>query len=324
VISSGTFALENAVELAVVERNGFEESRHAGSAVVVDARGAVLLSLGDMRAPVFARSCLKPLQAIAVLEAGVTLSPVQTVLSTASHAGTPRHVEVVRSMLALAGLDESQLGCPADWPADGASRTEVVLRHGSAERIFMNCSGKHAAMLLACAKNGWPLESYLEPEHPLQRAIVEVVERYTGEAIAFSGVDGCGAPVHAVSLVGLATGISRVAQAHDGYAAQLTESVLHDGWAIDGPGRANTLVVERLGVIAKLGAEGVMVMATREGTTVALKILDGNLRAASIVALTLLVRAGALTQAAVDSLLPLLELTVHGGGRPVGSIRVTA
>src|SRR6185437_2277245 len=106
-------------------------------------------------------------------------------------------------------------------------------------------------------------------------------------------------------------------------AAILRDAVLADGWAIDGPGRANTVVIDRLGVFAKLGAEGVMVMAASDGTTVALKVLDGSLRAASIVALRLLVDAGAVAAADVDGLEPDLDLAVLGGGSPVGAIRVT-
>lgn len=319
----GTFTVGAAVELAVLTRSGFVESRHAGSAVVVDAAGNDLLVLGDADSPVYPRSCLKPFQALAVMESGVLLSPVQTALSTASHSGTPEHLDVVRSILATAELAESQLGCPADWPGSRSSRDEVVRGGGQASAVMMNCSGKHAAMLVACVVNGWSTADYLDPGHPLQQKVLEVIERYTGETVTFSGVDGCGAPVHAVSLRGLARGISRVAQGRDEYSARLTESVLQNGWALDGPGEENTIVIERLGVFAKIGAEGVMVMSTTSGISVALKILDGNLRAAVVVALELLVRAGGLGADSVEETLTALNLTVLGGGKPVGSIEVT-
>ncbi|RFA20364.1 asparaginase [Subtercola boreus] len=377
--------------MAVVERSGFVESRHVGSAVVLSPTGEILTTLGDPSAPIIPRSCLKPFQALAVLRelgSGTPLDAVQTVLATASHAGTAEHVAVVLSILQLAGLTPDDLQCPHDWPSSSSARDSLVRAGAEKSRLYMNCSGKHAAMLYACVLNGWPTETYLDPSHPLQQQIAATIEELTGEHITASAVDGCGAPVHAISLVALARGIGRITSAlpiapllspvdasADGDAAEvfvaatasqgapdgshapgssssdrlvspeaaaLTASVLANGWAIDGPGRANTLCIDELGVFSKLGAEGVMVMSTtaaspapgREvapeaapttvGTTVALKVLDGNLRAATLVGLTLLVRAGALTRDSVDALLPRLDLTVYGGTAPVGTIRLAS
>ncbi|SMQ68048.1 asparaginase [Agreia sp. VKM Ac-1783] len=321
--SLGTFSIDGAVELAVLERSGFIESRHVGAAVVLDPSGTILEEFGDAAAPVFPRSSLKPFQALAIREAGVRLDPLQTALSMASHGGTPEHVDVVRQILQLASLDETALGCPADWPGDRAARDAVVRAGGSAERVYMNCSGKHAAMLLACVQQGWSTADYLDPAHPLQRRIRDLIEEQTEEKIAASGVDGCGAPVHAISLRALARGVSRIAQGETPDAEWLVDSVLANGWAVDSPKEQNTLVIDELQLFAKLGAEGVMVMSTRSGVAVALKILDGSLRAAAIVALELLVRAGAVKRSDVDSLVSTFDLAVLGGGQPVGSIRVT-
>jgi L-asparaginase II len=326
----GTFTGTDAVELAVVERGGFVESRHLGSAIVLGPDGGVGRALGNPAALIFPRSSMKPFQAIAVMGAGVPLEGAAAVLATASHGGTPAHLSVVRRLLAQAALPETALQCPRDWPLDSGAR-EAVIRAGETKQpLFMNCSGKHAAMLLACVANGWPTDTYLDEHHPLQVRIRETVERLTGEKVAATAVDGCGAPVHAMTLEALARGIQRIATASSGSpfalyrnAAILRDAVLADGWAIDGPGRANTVVIDRLGVFAKLGAEGVMVMAAPDGTTVALKMLDGSLRAASIVALRLLVDAGAIASADVDALTPELDLAVLGGGLPVGSITAT-
>lgn len=318
----GTATVKESVELAVLERSGFIESRHAGSAVVVAPDGSVLTELGSPGIAVYPRSCMKPFQAIAALDTGIELDPVQTVLATASHAGTPQHVEVVESVLRLAGLDEDALGCPPDWPGDSAARSAAALE-GGPRRVFMNCSGKHAAMLLACVHSGWDVGSYLELDHPLQERVRETVVDFTGEPIVHTGIDGCGAPVHAMSLTALARGIGRVRSAREGSAARLTASVLANGWAIDGHGRANTVVIDELGVLAKLGAEGVMVMAAEDGTAVAVKMLDGSLRAASLVALTLLERRGAVASDAVARVRDGLDLVVTGGGLPVGTIRVS-
>ncbi len=154
--ATGTFTAAEAVELAVVERSGFVESRHVGSAVVIAPDGAVVQRLGSPESPVFPRSSLKPFQALAVLNAGVPLREEQAALATASHSGTPRHASVVRAMLASAALSEEALQCPADWPLDRRARDEAVAAGLGPSRVFMNCSGKHAAMLLACVANGWP------------------------------------------------------------------------------------------------------------------------------------------------------------------------
>jgi L-asparaginase II len=324
------FTGAEAVELAIVERSGFVESRHVGSAVVLGPDAVVARALGAPEKPVFPRSAMKPFQAVAVLGAGVALDGARAVLATASHAGTPAHLSVVRTILAQAQLTTDALLCPPDWPLDAAARDDAIRAGELKQPVFMNCSGKHAAMLVACRVNGWPLESYLDPQHPLQQHIRDTIERLTGEKVVATGVDGCGAPVHAMSLVALARGIQRIATASDGSpfalyrnAALLRNAVIADGWAIDGPGRANTVVIDELGVFAKGGAEGVMVMAAPDGTTVALKMLDGSLRAATIVALSLLADAGAVDRAAVDALLPRLDLAVLGGGAPVGEIRAS-
>ena len=329
-MSPAVFTGEEAVELAVVERSGFVESRHVGSAIVLGPDGSVVRSLGAPSAPVFPRSSMKPFQAIAVMGAGVPLEGAAAVLATASHGGTPAHLSVVRGLLAQAQLTEDALQCPNDWPLDTAARDDAIRAGDHKQPLFMNCSGKHAAMLLACMVNGWPTESYLDPQHPMQQQVRDVVERLTGDKVVATGIDGCGAPVFAMALSTLARGIQRIATASEGSpfalyrnAATLKNAVLANGWAIDGPGRANTLVIDELGVFAKLGAEGVMVMAAPDGTTVALKILDGSLRAASIVALSLLADAGAIERQAVDAIAPRLDLAVYGRGEQVGEIRAS-
>ncbi|MCX7521199.1 asparaginase [Microbacterium sp. STN6] len=324
----GTFSTSEAVELAVVERSGFIESRHAGSAIVVAPDGSTIAVHGSPDAPILPRSAMKPLQAVAVMTAGADLEGAAAAIATASHAGTPAHVSLVRGLLARAGLDEGALACPAAWPSDPTSHA-VMLRAGDGpSRLTMTCSGKHAAMLLACAHNGWPVSGYLEPQHPLQVHIRDVVERMTGEKIGLSAIDGCGAPVHAMSLVALARGIQRIGTASPSspfalyrHAAQLRQAVLENPWAIDGSGRPNSVIIERLGVFAKWGAEGVMAVVAPDGTTVTLKMLDGGLRAATVVALAMLADAGALTGAAVAAVLPELGLAVLGGGEVVGGIR---
>ncbi|MEH3088203.1 MAG: asparaginase [Microbacterium arborescens] len=325
-----TLPVSAAVELAVVERSGFVESRHAGAAVVLGADGTPLRTLGDVEALVLPRSTLKPLQALASLTAGAPLEGERLGLATASHAGTDRHVAVVRDILHDAGLSEDDLGCPPAWPGDTSTRDELVRELGTQTRIRMNCSGKHAAMLSACVASGWDTAGYLSPDHPLQVHTREVIERLTGAKASTMAIDGCGAPVYAMSLIALARAIQRIGTASERspfalhrMAGTLVRAVRENPWTIDGPGRPDTVAIERLGVFAKTGAEGVLVMVAPDGTTVALKVLDGSGRAASAIALTLLVRAGSLEAAAVAPVISQLPLTVYGGGQDVGIIRPT-
>ncbi|SDS37785.1 L-asparaginase II [Microterricola viridarii] len=330
MIVAETFRLSDAVELAVVERSGFVESRHAGSAVVLAPDGSVLRSLGDPSAPVFPRSTLKPFQAIAAMTSGVTLRGEDAAIATASHSGTARHVELVRGLLAREGIPESALGCPPSYPQDAEARDAAVRSGAGKQRIQMTCSGKHAAMLLACVANDWPLESYLHPEHPLQKRVLDVIERFTGERPVATGIDGCGTPVHAISLLALARGIHRIGTSTPASpfaifreAGVLAEAVRENGWVVAGPGQPDTVAIDRLGVFAKFGAEGIMTMVAPNGTTVTLKVLDGSLRAASAVALRLLADAEAVDGAAVESLTSELGLLLSGGDAIVGRVRVS-
>ena len=312
-----TFTPAQAAELAVVERSGFIESRHIGSAVVLDPDGSPLISLGAPDAAVFTRSSLKPLQAIAAMSLGAQLTGPAAALAAASHKSEAGHVEVVESMLETAGLSVSDLQCPSAHPADGAFRRELQERARAQgdentdprSPLYFNCSGKHAAFLAAARAIGADTSTYLSPDHPVQQKVAEVVAAFASEEPSAVGIDGCGAPVFALSLTGLARAVGRVIRmgsadgaveetagpwtAYEREARTLTEAVFADPWTLEGHGRPNSTVIDRLGVFAKGGAEGVIVMATRTGFAVAVKCLDGSSRASGLVALTLLQRAGA-------------------------------
>ncbi len=325
-----TFTIAESAELAVVERSGFVESRHGGSAIVLDPAGEVRESFGDPSGLILPRSSLKPLQAAAMLAAGAALEGERLGLATASHSGTDRHVAVVRDILAAASVTEHELACPPALASDSATRDAMIRADAGPERVRMNCSGKHAGMLAACTAAGLPHEGYLDPAHPLQTHIREIVERLTGEKVHATAIDGCGAPVHAVSLTGLARGSHRMATAsvrspfalHRG-AATIVEAVRSHPWTIAGPGQPDTVLIEELGLFSKSGAEGVIVATAPDGTTVAVKTLDGSMRVGAIVALTLLVRAEAVSASALDAVRVKLGLDVLGGGAPVGAIRAT-
>ena len=287
----------------------------------------MVTELGDITTPILARSTLKPLQALASMQSGVPLRGAQVALACASHTGSLDHMDVVEGMLKAAGVKEDQLQCPEAWPQDETARTWLTRSEKGKSRLAFNCSGKHAAFLWACTENGWDTHSYLEPNHPLQQRIRTVIEEYSEEKIAHLGIDGCGAPVAAISLTGLARAYSGLAKApgdksSNARAATIATSMLDYPWAVQGKGEANTIVMEELDIIAKIGAEGVLVLATPQGATAAVKVLDGNLRATSLIGLTLLAAAGAVDIPGVASVLEKVVDPVLGGGRPVGKIRL--
>ena len=316
--------LDGSVELAVLERSGFPESRHIGAAVLVDVDGHVVRAVGDARALVLPRSTLKPVQALAVLGTGASFTDEELVLGIGSHCGSPAHLAVVEGMLAADGRDASALQCPAQWPLGARERAARQAAGLGPAPITMNCSGKHAAFLRASDALGADASTYLAADHPLQRRILQTVEEWTGEKVHRSGIDGCGAPVHATSLVGLARATARIAAGVDERAARLMAAVQAQPWAIDGPGRANTVAIARLGVLAKIGAEGLVVIGTPSGHAVAVKVLDGSMRATTPVALALLVAERLIDPAIAAEVAAVGQEPVLGGDTVVGGLRVTA
>lgn len=310
-------------ELARLERSGLVESRHLGAAAVVDVSGRVLRAVGDVRATVYPRSTLKPLQAIAMLEAGAAFSDEQLVLASASHCGSPAHLAVVEAMLAEDGRSADDLQCPVEPPLGSRERADRRAAGLPDTRITMNCSGKHAGFLRASDALEADARQYLHAEHPVQRRVVETIAQWTGEAVHRTAVDGCGAPLHATSLAALARGIARVAAGESGHAAALMAAMRAQPWAIDGAGRANTIVIERLGLLAKIGAEGLVVLASPEGVAVAVKVLDGGMRATTPVALALLVAEGVVDAAEAAEVVAELAQPVRGGGEVVGGLVVS-
>lgn len=212
-------SLDAAPVVAHVVRNGFVESVHHGLAVVTDAASAVVRAVGDPTTPVFPRSSLKPVQAVGMLRAGAPLVGQALALACASHSGEPRHLEGVRAMLAASGLTVDALRNTPDFPLGDDPRDAWLADRRGPESLAQNCSGKHAGMLAACVAQGWTTDDYLSPEHPLQQLLRATVTDLTGSPIVHTGVDGCGAPIHAIALAGLARAFGRLALAGAGGAA---------------------------------------------------------------------------------------------------------
>ncbi len=303
-----------------VVRSGFVESVHAGSVVALAPSGEVLAAAGDPDAPMLPRSANKPLQLVGMLRAGLALPPPDLAVCASSHSGEPAHAERVRALLAGAGIPETALACPSALPLDEAAAAAVLRAGGGPEPVTMNCSGKHSAMLLTCAVNGWPLAGYAEPGHPVQVAIRAAVEDLAGRPVTAVAVDGCGAPLFGLTLAGLARAFARLVTAAPGTPERaVADAMRAHPDLVGGTGRdVSRLMAGAPGVLAKDGAEGVFAAATADGAAVAVKVADGTGRART----PLLV--GALRQTGVHAAVldELAQAPVLGGGHPVGSIRL--
>ena len=309
--------LRTGVPLIEIERSGVVESVHTGHLVVLAPDGSVRFSAGEPAQPIFARSSFKPLQAVGMLRVGVDFSDMELTLAASSHSGSPQHQQLIADELRAAGLTEDDLECPPDLPLGVAERRAHLMAGLGESRLAMNCSGKHAGMLLACLRNGWPVSGYLSPAHPVQQLLAGTVSELTGEPIAATGVDGCGAPLFATSLVGLARAFSRIATG-GAELRRVAEALRAHPDLLAGAGRAATRLMQAVpGLIAKDGAEGVFAAALPDGGAVAVKIDDGATRAAEL-ALVIGLRQLGVSGPALDE---LGTAPVLGGGRPVGLIR---
>jgi L-asparaginase II len=300
--------------LAEYVRDGFVESVHRGYLLALNADGSTALELGDSAAKIFPRSCVKSIQGAAMVRAGLKLEPRLLALGCSSHSGSREHLSAVREILAMAKLDESALQCMLDKPLGDLERREWGDK--PATRISMNCSGKHAAMLLTCVINEWSTENYLDPAHPLQVAIKAELETLAGEKITLTSTDGCGAPLFLLSVAGLARAIRNITISEDSIHQEVMAASRAFPEMVAGKGRLTTQMIEAVpGLYMKDGAEAVEVASMPDGRTLVFKVSDGSLRP-----FRTLVHAG-LKKLGIDS--PSEPENVLGGDRVIGTLRAT-
>ncbi|MFC8698553.1 asparaginase [Streptomyces parvus] len=307
--------------LAEVVRSGFTEGHHRGSLVLLAADGSVERAIGDPAAPVFPRSSNKPMQAAAILRAGLDLSGERLALAAASHSGEPFHLDLARKMLAEHGLSPADLQTPPDLPLDPVEAETYLAAGNVRERITMNCSGKHAAMLAVCVRNGWDTATYLAPDHPLQQLVGQVVAEAAGEPVAAVGTDGCGAPLMAIGLTGLARAFRSFVLAEPGSAERRVADAMraHPEY-VAGTRRPDTWLMREVpGTLSKMGAEAVQAVALADGRALAFKIDDGAGRALGPV----LARALELLGVDAPVVARIGRSPLLGGAAEVGEIRAT-
>lgn len=312
------------VDLVEVVRSGFRECVHRGSVVVLGPDGEPTVQLGEIHVPIFPRSTNKPMQAITLLRNGFEpLDDAELAIATASHYGEPDHIDLVQRLLDRFGFTEDDLECPADLPFEEHARANVLAgqdRSKAARRIFMNCSGKHAAMLATCQVNGWPTRGYLDVGHPLQQSVTETIADITGEPETDLGIDGCGLPIVPVSLVNLARAYATMATASDGSPERrVADAIRAHPRVISGTDGPDLRVMTATpGLVCKIGADGVHAGALPDGSAFAYKISDGHDRARMPLTLAILQRMGIEW---TDEHTELAAPAVLGGPARVGVIR---
>ncbi|MEO5320619.1 asparaginase [Arthrobacter sp. CC3] len=316
--------------LAVQTRDGLVESVHYGSVIATapdeSADGGVrtLVSAGDPLAPFYPRSSLKPLQAVAMVRAGLDLPANLLALTAASHSGAAIHRDGTLRILEMHGLTAAALENSTDLPYGPDEREEWLRHGGTATQVTQNCSGKHAAMAATCVINGWPVRGYLSPEHPLQQLVAATVRDLTGEVPERTSTDGCGTPLFALTLRGMARAFGRLAAAAvtdpGSPEAAVGRAMMQHPDMVAGEGRDVTELMRLLpGAVAKDGFEGVQLVGLPDGRAVAVKISDGGDRARMPVT----VRALEALDVDTAPLAGIAAGAVLGGGRPVGTLTAT-
>lgn len=303
-------------------RSGLVEAVFPVAVVAVDASGAVLAASGDVRdREFFMRSAIKAVQAEVSDRMGAALRLEQVALAAASHRGHPIHVAHVEQMLLEVGLEVGHLRCPPDRPGSpDADRAWAARGRSGPDRVFHNCSGKHAAMLRACVANDWPLD-YTPPDHPLQRLVVTAAAEATGRAVTPVGIDGCGIPTLRSDVVGLARAFAAVAT-DDRFTRVRDAAMRFTALTGDGDHRESVIARAFPGVV-KGGAMGCIGLGWPEGGLgFAAKCWTGDSTAAAVGLLDLMGTMGVLSGHARTLLAGVMAPPVLGGGHPVGRFEV--
>ena len=316
------------VPMAEVWRGDFLECVHLGHAVVVDASGGVVRSWGEPELVLLPRSSIKMIQALPLAESGADLSTERLALACASHQGAPMHTRGVARWLSDLGLTEADLRCGPEMPRHPEDAARLIREGQGPDQTHNNCSGKHAGFLMLTQTLGGGPE-YVDPDHPVQRAVLAAFEDVTGGPSPGHAIDGCSAPNLATTLRGLATAMARYASAHDRSGprdramARLVEAMVAHPELVAGEGRACTELMRAMdGIAIKTGAEGVFAaILPDQRLGVALKIADGATRASEAAIAAILVLLGALDPAHPAALKRMRAPIVNRRGRLVGEVR---
>jgi L-asparaginase II len=297
--------------LAKVTRGDLVESLHLGHLVVLNSDGSTYLSTGSPELPTYPRSAIKSLQAAAMLKSGLKVELNELAIICASHSGSQNHIDLVTKMLTSRDISISQLKNAVDKPL--GEKEKISWGEKPASQLAQNCSGKHTGMLITCQQNGWDMKTYLNLDHPLQVAIKNEIEELAGEKVSATSVDGCGAPLFAISLIGLARSISNLVKSNEAAHKQIVSACTTYPELVAGEGRLTTRMMRAVpGLFMKEGAEGIEVCALSDGRAIAIKIIDGSWRPVAPIIMEIFKRWGVV--------MPDESVKIYGGGSVIGEV----
>jgi L-asparaginase II len=246
-----------------------------------------------------------------MLKAGLKVEEKELAIICASHSGSQSHIDLVTKMLTLRGISIDQLKNAVDKPLGEKER--ITWGDQPPSQLAQNCSGKHAGMLITCQQNGWDMNTYLDLNHPLQVAIKNEIEELSGEKVSATSVDGCGAPLFAISLIGLAKAISNLVKSKEVPYQQIVAACMKYPELVAGEGRLTTRMMRAVPrVFMKEGAEGVQVCALADGRVIAIKIIDGSWRPVAPIIMEIFKRWG------VE--MPDESVKIYGGASVLGGV----
>ena len=300
--------------LAELVRAGIIESVHNGHLALINGDGTVRAAIGDIDAPMYPRSSIKSFQASAMVRNGLKFTPRQLAIVCASHSGSVAHFEVIESILHGAGLTVADLRNSTDLPYGRAER--LAWGTNPPTQLAQGCSGKHAGMLATCVVNGWDTSSYLDPEHPLQIAIRHEIQSLIGEPVISTTVDGCGAPLFAITTRNFALGAHKLRISLDPVHQEVVAACLANPDMVAGIGRLTTTLMTQIsGLFIKDGAEAVELLSLADGRACVFKVSDGSERAFPVIVKAIL--------KSWDIDAEIEPVLVKGGSKVIGEIRVS-
>lgn len=323
-----------------VWRGGMVESRHRCAYAILDAAGGIVESQGDIERPIYARSAIKSLQALPLVESGAAdrfkLTDKELALACASHNAEPMHVEAVAAWLAKIGCSADDLECGPQLPYHEPSAHRLLANGGAARRIYNNCSGKHSGFLSTARHKGEPTRGYVGFDHPVQNRVTRALSEICGVDLARAprGIDGCGIPVLGLSLRAFALGLARIADPaklpaeRKAAAGRIFAAIAREPLMFGGTGNFDSEVTKGCGgrFALKTGAEGVYAaILPALGFGIALKADDGAGRAAEVAMGALLVKLKQIVPAERTALARyLVPAVTNWAGSRVGEIRASS
>ncbi len=315
------------IPVAVRRRGGRVETVHRGAVAAVDPAGKILFSAGDPAAATFFRSSVKMYQALPMVKSGAPekfgFSPAEMALACASHNGEPFHVATAESMLKKMDLTPAHLRCGAHPPYNRASANALVAAGEPFTALHNNCSGKHSGMLAACLASGWPLETYIQPDHPLQVAILAAVAAAAGldPASIPWGIDGCGVPTFFMPLEKMALTFARFGATQDPDLRRLFDAMTAHPEMVDGTGDFDTRVMEvtKGRLVCKRGGAALGCIATRDGVGITVKCGDGTSDVVPVMLMRVLQKMNLISAAEAEELKEFVApVQKNVAGREVG------